>query len=77
MLSNQELSNIYVSVKEIAKAKKVDARTVRRYCECNKYIARYVKTQSGGGNRGRHYEILLSTVEPEVQEKILKNLIFY
>ena len=74
MRSSQELSNIYVSVEDVAKVKNVTVRAVRKSCKLNKYIARYVKTQSGGGNSGRQYEILLSSIEPEIQEKILKNL---
>lgn len=69
MLSNQELSNIYVSVEEIAKVANISTRYIRKKCQVNKYITRLVN-----GNGGAHYEILLSSIEPEIQEKILKNL---
>lgn len=63
---------IYVSVETVAKAKCCSLRAVRKACSNNKYITRFVKSNLGGGNAGKSYEILLSSLEPEIQEKILK-----
>ncbi|MDD3236839.1 MAG: transposase [Candidatus Gastranaerophilales bacterium] len=64
---------IYVKVEQVAEAKGVTARAVRKGCENNKYVFRYSaeKTRCRGG---KQYEILLSSVEPEIQEKILKKI---
>ena len=62
---------IYVSVKEVALVSGFSRKCIWQRCLKNKYICR---TSEGtrGGNRGKSYEILLSSLEPEIQEKILK-----
>lgn len=63
---------IYVKVDEVAQAKNVSTRAIRKACEKNNYIYRYSaeKTRCKGG---KQYEILLSSLEPEVQAKIMEN----
>lgn len=62
---------IYVKVEAVAEAKGVGLRAIQKACAKDKYVFRYV-TRLGCG--GKQYEILLSSLEPEVQEKVLNNI---
>ena len=64
-------NNIYINIKDIAEAKGLTStRSIR--LELNKpeskYISREVKV-----NGGTSYEILFSSLEPELQDKLRKN----
>lgn len=59
---------IYVSVKQVADACGKSLRTIRRYCVSNRYACRLTY-----GNGGQQYEILLSSLDEELQSKILLN----
>lgn len=65
------MKNTYINIKEIAQAKGLKStRSIRM--EINKpeskYISREVKV-----NGGTSYEILFSSLEPELQQKLRKN----
>lgn len=62
---------IYVSVETVSKCSGVSIRTLRDRCAKRRYICKFVLTSKGGGNSGKSYEILLSSLEPNIQEKIL------
>lgn len=56
----------YINIKEVAKAKGLTTtRSIRIAINKGKYIARQIQV-----NGGKSYEILYSSLEPEVQEKI-------
>lgn len=61
---------IYVSVELVAKARNVGKRFIQQQCANGKYTCRF-SSQKRGGNRGKSYEILLSSLPVEIQEKIL------
>lgn len=64
-------NNIYINIKDIAEAKGLTSTRAIRL-EINKpdskYISREVKV-----NGGISYEILFSSLEPELQDKLRKN----
>lgn len=55
---------IWIDVKTISEIKGVTPRAIRLALEKNKYIFRQIDTQSG-----KQYEILLSSLEPDIQQK--------
>jgi|GEM_PF-651887 len=57
----------FLDIKTISERTGCNIRTLRRYCKNNKVIHRNVKS---AGCRGQKYEILISSLEPELQEKI-------
>jgi len=59
---------IYVKVKDVASASGITARALRKRCKNNKY-----QTRTINGNGGQQYEILFSSLEPEIQEKLKYN----
>lgn len=67
-------NNIYLSIKEVAHYTGTSVRTLKDKCKKNKYSCRIVP--SIGGNRGQKYEILVSSLETELQQKIYTNLDF-
>lgn len=69
MLNNSVVENqIYLKVNEIAQITGKSARTLQDRCVKNKYTCRLVN-----GNGGKQYEIQISTLERELQEKILEH----
>jgi len=60
---------IYVKIKDVANIGNLSLRTLQDRCSKNKYVCRFVE-----GNGGKQYEILLTSLEPEIQEKIITNL---
>lgn len=58
----------YIDVKKVAEVTGVSVRTLRDRCKREVYTVRH--TQAGGGRNGKKYEILISSLEPELQEKI-------
>ncbi len=61
----------YLSIKTIAKLTGINSRTLQRHCENGKYQTRKVNTK--GGKSGLKYEILFSSLESELQHKIILN----
>lgn len=61
---------IYVSINTVSDYSGIPLRTLRDRCAKNRYICRIKHSNVGRG--GKSYEILLSSLEPEIQEKILK-----
>ena len=61
----------YLSIKEISAYTGILERKLQRCCKKNKYIYRIV---SSVGRNGKKYEILFSSLEKELQEKIHGNL---
>ena len=55
---------IYVKVKDVAEASGLTIRAIRKRCKTNKYQSKLVS-----GNGGQQYEILFSSLEPEIQAK--------
>lgn len=53
--------NTYVPIKEVANAKGISERAIRKSCQNGKYKIRQVR-----GNGGCRYEILFTSLEPEV-----------
>ena len=65
------MNNIYINIKDVAKAKGLKStRSLRLELNKNesKYISREIKV-----NGGTSYEILFSSLEPELQDKLRKN----
>ena len=65
------MNNIYINIKDVAEAKGLKStRSLRLELNKNesKYISREIKV-----NGGTSYEILFSSLEPELQEKLRKN----
>ena len=65
------MNNIYISIKDVAEAKGLKStRSLRLELNKNesKYISREIKV-----NGGTSYEILFSSLEPELQDKLRKN----
>lgn len=60
---------IYIKIKDVAIYTGVSKRTLKDRCSKNKYTCRLIN-----GNGGKQYEILLTSLEPEIQEKIITNL---
>ena len=69
MDSNKENNLIYVTAKQVEKATGLSKMTVSRNCRANKYQYREVS-----GNGGIRREILLSSLEPENQDKVRRFL---
>ena len=59
---------IYVKVKQVAEALNKTVRTIQLYCKADKYEYRIVN-----GNGGQQYEILFTSLEPEIQAKLRGN----
>ena len=60
------MNNTYIDIKRIAEIKGLKStRSIRIAIQKGKYIARKVKV-----NGGTSYEILYSSLEPEIQERI-------
>lgn len=55
----------YLSIKDISKITGMNSRTLRRNCAAGKY--KYKKTK---GNGGLKYEVLISSLEPDIQAQI-------
>ena len=68
---NNSLNFEYLSIKTIAELTNVNSRTLQRRCESGKYQTR--KVNAGGGKSGLKYEILFSSLESELQHKIIVN----
>ena len=61
----------YLSINKIAELTGVSIRTLQKRCKDKKYIYRMI--QSAGRN-GQKYEILLGSLEQQLQEKIFLNI---
>lgn len=75
MLNSVVENSMYMTVKEISEICEINERKLRRRCVANKYICRLVAGKRGG-NSGKQYEILVSSLEPEMQEKIYRYVPF-
>lgn len=64
----KEVLNSYIKIKEVAQIKGISDRAIRKAIQNGKYEYRLVN-----GNGGKQYEILFSSLEPELQQKILNN----
>ncbi|MGN0015643.1 MAG: Mu transposase C-terminal domain-containing protein, partial [Candidatus Gastranaerophilaceae bacterium] len=64
----KEVLNKYIKVKEIVLVVGINKSTVKRRIDAGLYKYRIVN-----GNGGKQYEILVSSLEPELQQKILEN----
>ena len=73
MINSVVENQIYLTVKEISEICEINERKLRRRCINNKYTCRLVSGKRGG-NGGKQYEILVSSLEPELQELILNHL---
>lgn len=71
MLNSVVDNSIYMTVKEISRVTGKPVRTLKDRCLKNKYICRTTANKHGGG---KQYEILVSSLEPELQEKIYSQL---
>lgn len=70
----KDISTIeYLSVKEVSELTGYSIRKLQRRCNSNKYVTRQVDGVRGG-NKGKSYEILISSLEIELQEKIYQRL---
>lgn len=69
-MENLNANTIWVKVKDVAELINTSIRSIQRYCKSDKYVYRMVN-----GNGGMQYEILLSSLEPEVQTKIMHQMI--
>ena len=74
MLNSVVENSIYLTVKEIAGITGKPVRTLKDRCLKNKYTCRLVAGKRGG-NSGKQYEILVSSLEPEMQEVIINHLL--
>lgn len=63
---NKELLNSYIKIKELAIIKGVTDRAIRKAIDHYQY-------RTINGNGGKQYEILVSSLEPELQKKIFEN----
>ena len=65
------MNNIYINIKDVAEAKGLKSTRSLRL-ELNKNESKYIsrEVQVNGGN---YYEILFSSLEPELQDKLRKN----
>ena len=66
-----EENQIFMTVKEISSITGKAASTLKDRCLKNKYTCRTIANPKGGG---KQYEILVSTLERELQEKILDTM---
>lgn len=73
MINSVVENSIYMTVKEIAEITSKPVSTLKDRCLKNKYICRLIAGKRGG-NGGKQYEILVSSLEPELQEVILNHL---
>lgn len=71
-MDNNKTTIEYLSVKEVAKLTGANLRTLKDRCLKGKYVCRFVYNLRGG-NKGKQYEILISSLEVELQEKIWKH----
>lgn len=71
MINSVVENQIYLTVKEISEITGKPVRTLQERCKRNNkgYICRLI-----GGNGGKQYEILVSSLEPELQELIINHL---
>ncbi|MGN0013821.1 MAG: hypothetical protein ACI37T_00205, partial [Candidatus Gastranaerophilaceae bacterium] len=65
---NKEILNSYIKIKDLLHYNFKSKRTWIYHCQANKYQHRIIN-----GNGGKQYEILVSSLEPELQQKILEN----
>ena len=73
MQNTNMLTTEYLSVKKVAELTGTNFRTLRDRCTKNKYTTRIINN-SRGGNGGKSYEILITSLEPVMQEVIYKKL---
>lgn len=66
-----EENQIFMTVKEVSRITGKPERTLKDRCLKNKYTCRTIANPKGGG---KQYEILVSTLERELQEKILDSI---
>jgi len=59
----------YLSIKQIAEITGCSERTLR--CQCKNNRVQFQKVKAGGGRNGQKYEILIASLEKELQEKII------
>ena len=67
-IANENL--IYIKADILSECINVPLRTIQHRCSQSRYICRTIKSNVGRG--GKSYEILVSSLEPEVQLKIFK-----
>ena len=60
----------YLSIKEIAEFTGVSTETLKKRCQRSRYTYKLSQNKLGGGKSGQKYEILVSSLEKELQEKI-------
>lgn len=65
---NKEVLNSYIKIRDIAFTANINKSTIKRRIDAGKYQYRIVN-----GNGGKQYEILVSSLEPELQQKVLNN----
>lgn len=66
------MTNTYIPIKEVANAKGISERAIRKSCQNGKY--KFRKTKYKGGFK---YEILFTSLEPEVQVKFTSGATFH
>ena len=74
MLNSVLENQIYMTVKEISEITGKAVSTLKDRCLKSKYTCRLVAGKRGG-NGGKQYEILVSSLEPEMQEVIISHLL--
>ncbi len=62
----------YLSIKEVAEITGTSERTLKDRCQKRKYECRLI--ESAGGKAGKKYEILVSSLEAKLQNKVLNSL---
>ncbi|MBR1943114.1 transposase [bacterium] len=67
-MAEKNLKFEYLSVKKISELTGISERTLRNRCNNNKYAFRYAN--ASGGKNGLKYEILISSLEQELQYQI-------
>ena len=65
------MNNIYINIKDVAEAKGLKSTRSLRL-ELNKYESKYISREVQV-NGGTSYEILISSLEPELQDKLRRN----
>ncbi len=65
------MNNIYINIKDVAEAKGLKSTRSLRL-ELNKSESKYISREVTV-NGGTSYEILFSSLEPELQDKLRKN----
>lgn len=73
MINSVAENSIYLTVKEISEITGKPVSTLKNRCLKNKYTCRLISGKRGG-NGGKQYEILVSSLEPELQELIIHHL---